>query len=125
MGKFTSYSLSAWGPDGRFLSASEKESLQDWVLDEGVTDLGCDHGDDGPFVMSFCDMSLFAYERVERALSGFAGIHPDLLIELEYNCDDDDCHQLIRFKGNDQEEVDRVEYYPAFRRLTMKGVDTK
>ncbi len=43
MGKRTDYDLNGWGPSGRFLSAFEKEEIQDLVFDEGVDDYGCSH----------------------------------------------------------------------------------
>ena len=41
MGKRTDYDLCGWGPNGRFLSAFEKEEIQDLIFDEGMDDYGC------------------------------------------------------------------------------------
>lgn len=118
MGMYTAYTLCAWGPGGRHLSTTEKEVLQDWIFDEGVEDCGCDKRNDTPLVMSFCDTSFHAYERVREALSSWAVINPEWTLQLEYDCEDADAHQLIRFRDNDVEEVDRVTYYPEFKRIT-------
>ena len=53
MGKRTDYDLNGWGPSGRFLSAFEKEEIQDLVFDEGVDDYGCRLSDNEPEIRSF------------------------------------------------------------------------
>ena len=122
MGFFTSYDLRGWGPDGRFLSASEKEEIQDFVFDEGVEDCGCSHFDRDEHIVSFCDTSFHAYDNVTNALRDYAGRHPNMLLELEFSSEAED-HQLIRFKGDDTEAIERVEFFPPFRRLTRREDD--
>lgn len=122
MGFFTSYDLRGWGPDGRFLSASEKEEIQNFVFDEGVEDCGCSHSDRDEHIMSFCDTSFHAYDDVTNVLRDYAGLHPDFLLELEYSSEAED-HQLIRFKGDDAEIKDRVEFFPPFSRLARREDD--
>ena len=119
MGKRTDYDLNGWGPSGRFLSAFEKEEIQDLVFDEGVDDYGCSHSDNEPEIMSFGSESFYAYDNVRKALSGYARRNPDMLLELEYTCEDDNEHQMIRFKGDAVEEHDRIETYPPFIHLTL------
>lgn len=119
MGKRTDYDLNGWGPSGRFLSAFEKEEIQDLVFDEGVDDYGCSHSDNEPEIMSFGSESFNAYDDVRKALSGYARRNPDMLLELEYTCEDDNEHQMIRFKGDAVEEHDRIETYPPFIHLTL------
>ena len=109
MGKRTDYDLRGWGPNGRFLSAFEKEEIQDLVFDEGVDDYGCNHGATEPDIMSFGSDCFGAYDDVRKALSGYASRNPEMLLELEYTCEDDHVHQLIRFKGDEVEEHDRIE----------------
>ena len=80
MGKRTDYELYGWGPNGRFLSAFEKEEIQDLVFDEGVDDYGCSHSDNEPEIMSFGSESFYAYDNVRlcKAQSGDAagaGVH--------------------------------------------------
>ncbi len=43
----------------------------------------------------------------------------DILLELEYTCEDDNEHQMIRFRGDAVEEHDRIETYPPFIHLTL------
>ncbi|MBQ8962474.1 MAG: hypothetical protein IJV04_06385 [Lachnospiraceae bacterium] len=119
MGKRTDYDLSGWGPNGRFLSAFEKEEIQDLVFDEGVDDYGCNHSAIEPEIMSFGSDYFGAYDDVRKALSGYASRNPEMLLELEYICEDDHVHQMIRFKGNEVEEHDRIEAYPPFSRLVL------
>ena len=119
MGKRTDYDLSGWGPNGRFLSAFEKEEIQDLLFDEGVDDYGCSHSANEPEIMSFGSESFGAYDDVRKALSGYARRNPEMLLELEYSCEDDNEHQLIRLKGDEIEEHDRIETYPPFTRLTL------
>ena len=119
MGKRTDYELYGWGPNGRFLSAFEKEEIQDLVFDEGVDDYGCNHGATEPDIMSFGSDYFGAYDDVRKALSGYASRNPEVLLELEYTCEDDHVHQLIRFKGDEVEEHDRIEIYPPFIHLTL------
>ena len=119
MGKRTDYELYGRGPNGRFLSAFEKEEIQDLVFDEGVDDYGCNHGATEPDIMSFGSDYFGAYDDVRKALSGYASRNPEMLLELEYTCEDDHVHQLIRFKGDEVEEHDRIETYPPFIHLTL------
>ena len=119
MGKRTDYDLSGWGPDGRPLSAFEKEEIQDLVFDEGVDDYGCNHGATEPEIMSFGSDYFGAYDGVRKALSSYASRNPEMLLELEYTCEDDHVHQMIRFKGDEVEEHDRIETYPPFSRLVL------
>jgi len=114
MGKYTSYNLRGWGPDGRHLSVSEKEYIQDWVCDYGVNDAICSHSASEDFIMCFDDTSFNAYDTVYNGLKHFARAHPSFLLELEYDCEDDDVHELTRFRGNDDESVRRIEFYPPF-----------
>lgn len=123
MGKRTDYDLCGWGPNGRFLSAFEKEEIQDIVFDEGVDDYGCNHGATDPEIMSFGSEYFGAYDDVRKALSSYAIRNPEMLLELEYTCEDDHVHQLIRFKGDEVEEHDRFEAYPPFVKLTFNGDD--
>lgn len=122
MSFFTSYDLRGWGPSGRFLSAFEKEEIQDYVLDEGVEDCGCSHSDSDEYIMSFCDTSFHAYDNVRKALSDYASRRPDFLLELDFASEAED-HQRIRFRGDDVEELDRMEFYPPFVKLTRKDDD--
>ena len=89
------------------------------MFDEGVDDYGCSHSDNEPEIMSFGSDSFNAYDDVRKALSGYARRNPDMLLELEYTCEDDNEHQLIRFKGDAVEEHDRIETYPPFIHLTL------
>ena len=119
MGKRTDYDLRGWGPSGRFLSAFEKEEIQNLVIGEGVDDYGCSGSDDEPEIMSFGSESINAYDDVRKALSGYARLNPDMLLELEYACEEDNDHHLIRFKGDAVEEHDRIETYLPFTHLTL------
>ena len=119
MGKHTDYDLRGWKPNGGYLSAFEKEEIQDMLFDEGVDDYGCSHKNDEPEIMSFSGESFFTYDNVRKALSGYARSNPTILLELEYACEDDNDHQMIRFRGNEFEEYNRFEAYPAFFRLTL------
>lgn len=121
MGKRTDYDLRGWGPNGRFLSAFEKEEIQDLVFDEGMDDYGCSSRDNEPEIMSFGSEYYGAYEDVQKALSDYAHRNPEVLLELKYDCDDDDEHQLIRFKGDEVEEHNRFETFPSFVKLTSNG----
>ena len=95
MGKRTDYDLRGWGPNGRFLSAFEKEEIQDLVFDEGMDDYGCSSRDNEPEIMSFGSEYYGAYEDVRKALSGYAHRNPEVLLELKYDCDDDDEHLIV------------------------------
>lgn len=119
MGFFTSYDLRGWGPSGRFLSAFEKEEIQDYVFDEGVEDCGCSHSNTDEHIMSFCDSSYHAYDRVRNALTDFASRRPGFLLELDFSSEAED-HERIRFKGNEVEELTRIELFPPFVKLTRK-----
>jgi hypothetical protein len=44
-----------------------------------------------------------------------------MLLELKYDCDDDNEHQMIRFRGDEVEEHDRFEVFPSFVKLTFNG----
>ena len=121
MGKYTNYRLSGLGPGNRYLSASEKENIQDWVSDYGYEVFFCSHSNDEPEIMSFCDTSFFAYERIVEGLKNYASLNPDILLELEYACEDDDCYELTRFKGKETEAVERVEFFPPFAKLSIEG----
>ena len=123
MGKHTDYELCGWGPNGRYLSAFEKEEIQDLVFDEGVDDYGCNHGATEPEIMSFGSDCFGAYDDIRKALSDYASRNPEVLLELEYICEDDRVHQLIRFKGDKVEEHDRIEAYPPFSRLVLPDED--
>lgn len=117
MSFFTSYDLRGWGPSGRFLSAFEKEEIQDYVFDEGVEDCGCSHSNADEHIMSFCDSSHHAYSNVRNAISDYASRHSEFLFELEYASEAGD-HQKIRFRGNEIEGLDRIEMFPPFVKLT-------
>ena len=120
MGFFTSYELRGWGPSGRFLSASEKEEIQDYVFDEGVEDCGCSHSNMDEYIMSFCDTSFHAYDRVRNALADYVSRRPGFLLELDFSSEAED-HERIRFKGDEVEESDRIELFPPFVILARKN----
>ena len=80
MGKRTDYDLRGWGPNGRFLSAFEKEEIQDLLFDEGMDDYGCSSRDNEPEIMSFGSEYYGAYEDVRKALSGYAHRNPEVLL---------------------------------------------
>lgn len=120
MGEYTNFRLNGWGSGDRFLSASEKEEIQDFLFDEevGMYNYGQSHDNSDPWIMDFGGQSYFTYQDVEDAISNYAKRNPDIILELEYDCEDDDEHLRIRFKGDDLEVRNRVEAFFPFSRLT-------
>ena len=72
--------------------------------------------------MSFCDTSFHTYENVTNMLKDYASRHPDILLELEFSSETED-HELIRFRGDEVEKLDRMEMFPPFVNLTRNGDD--
>ena len=122
MGFFTNYNLSGRGPSNRFLSASEKEFIQDLIFDYGVDDLGTSHSPDDSFIMSFADTSFGAYGNVRGMLTDYTRGNPGVTLDLEY-ADEAELHQILRFRDGEVEEIPRVEFYAPFTKLTLPDDD--
>lgn len=123
MGTFSSWGIEAWTESGGSIGVSGKESIQDWMIDEGFSDLCCDHSPGTPYVMEFCDTSYHAYDMVQEAIANYAHIHTDVIIEVYYSFQDEDTFGIMRFHGKDFEEVERISYYPPFQRIKIPWKD--
>ena len=119
MGALSNFSVNGYGKNGRFLSASEKEALQDWLIDDGMDDYFCSARNDEAAVVWFSDTSFHAYDNVCSSLESFTKIHPEIVVEVEYAGIDDDDYKRMRFKSGNIEVVDRVEYYPPFTKILI------
>ena len=120
MGKYNYFELNGW-QNGKPLSASEKEEIQDIIFDLGTEDLGSGIPDDDPQIMCFSSESFSAYDDVTEALSDYAQIHENTLLDLLYECEEENDHHRIRFLGSKKEEYDQISVFPPFTRLTHPG----
>ena len=60
-----------------------------------------------------------AYDSAYQALSAYAKEHDGVLIEMYYECEEENDYHCIRFRGTETEEYDRVSAYPPFTRLSI------
>lgn len=54
-----------------------------------------------------------------RTLSHFANQHIDCIVEMCYDCDEDDTHYKERYHDHDSECVDRIVTYPEYQHILM------
>lgn len=120
MGKYNYFELNAWKNE-KPLPIVEKQEIQDIIFDLGMDDLGSQITDDDPYIMCFSSESFSAYEDVTQALSEYAQAHEDTLLDLLYECEEENDYHRIRFRGTDTEEYDQISVYPPFTRLTHPG----
>lgn len=120
MGKYNYFELNGW-QNGKPLPSSAKEAIQDIIFDLNVENLGSNTIDDDPHIMCFSSESFSAYDEVTESLSEYAKTHEDTLLDLLYECPDDEDHHRIRFRGTDTEEYDQISVFPPFTRLTYPG----
>lgn len=118
MGKRTSYELFGWAPSGSGLPTDEKEALQDRVIDLGFEEWASNCDESESYIVGFSHESDYAYSEIREALSQYAMQHPEYLLELQYECEDDEDHHRIRFMDSDMEEYDQISVFPPFTRLT-------
>lgn len=123
MGKSSFFELSGWKAGGGNLPVKAKHEIQDIVFETEVEDYGTSCTEQDPFIMSFGDESFSAYENVTRALADYAESHPDVLLDLHYECEEVNDYHNIRFQGLECEEYDRVVFFPPFVKLTFNGDD--
>ena len=121
MGKRTNYELFGWDSFGKGLSVPEKEALQDMISELGFDEFASNTDENQSYIMSFGNESFHAYDTIREALSEYAGQHTGYLLELQYECPDDEDRQHIRFHGTDTEEYDQISVFPPFTRLTHPG----
>ena len=121
MGKRTNYELFGWDSFGKGLPVPEKEALQNMISELGFDEFASNTDENQSYIMSFGNESFHAYDTIREALFQYAGQHTGYLLELQYECPDDEDRQHIRFRGTDTEEYDQLSVFPPFTRLTHPG----
>ena len=130
MGAYSSFSVRGWHVDGNnritgYLSISEKECLQDLILDHGGDEYSSSHSQDDDVIIDFGDTSFHAFDDFEHDMLAFTEQYRDIMIECEYYGEDCDIHEIWRFKNGIYEYVAREEYYPPFSTLTLSTDDDR
>ena len=117
MSRLCNYDLCGWDSSGRPLSNALIYKL-DEILDRlGAEDCGSGITEGCPYITSFSTEAQGASDEVEQALLSFSQAHPDILLELEYVCLDEEIHSKTRYMNGMTETVDAVVSFPPFDTL--------
>lgn len=119
MGLASSFELHGWKANGDGLPVAVKHEIQDVMFATDVDDYGTDCNDEDSFIMNCGSEYYGAYDSAYQALSAYAKEHDGVLIEMYYDCEEENDYHCIRFRGTETEEYDRVSAYPPFTRLSI------
>lgn len=117
MSRYCCYELRGWEADGNPLSSTTRDEVESLLDELDVDDINTIVPDDSSCIASFTTQTQCAAGNVHDALSAFASSHPNLLLELEFLCQEDDIHSRIRFQNEQSETVDAVVVFPPFQTL--------
>ncbi len=119
MGRLCDYKLHGWDAEGKPLSEELTEEIFD-ILDEiGAEDCGSESGEAENYITAFLSERDGASGEVDDALKDFSMKHPDVLLELEFLCRDEDIHSRSRYKNGEMEAVDALITFPPFQKLQL------
>ena len=119
MGQSSSFELHGWRANGDGLPVSVKEEIQDVMFSTDVDDYSSVCNDKDSFIMNCGSEYYGAYDSAFKALSAYAQEHDDAVIEMYYDCEEENDYRCVRFKGVETEEYDRVSVYPPFAKLVI------
>ena len=117
MSRYCNYELCGWDASGSPLSNTLVYELDEILEEIGAEDCGSGITEGCPYITSFSTEAQGASDDVDQALLSFSQAHPDILLELEYVCSDEEIHSKTRFMNGMTETVDAVVYFPPFDTL--------
>lgn len=119
MGIIYDYELHGWDAGGKPLSEDLTEDILN-ILDQ----IGTDECTISPvmkdsFITKYQSVNQGASGEVDDALKDFCAKHPDVLLQMEYLCQDNGFHSRTRYKNGETEEVEAVVTFPPFQKLLL------
>ncbi len=119
MGRLCDYKLRGWGAEGKPISEELTEEIFD-ILDElGTEDCSSENGEAESYITAFRSERAGASGEVDDALKDFSVKYPDVLLELEFLCRDEDILSCTRYKNGEVEAVDAIITFPPFQKLLL------
>lgn len=122
MSRYCCYELRGWEADGNPLSSTTRDEVESLLDELDVDDVNSIVPNDSPCIASFTTQTQCAAGNVHDALTAFASSHPNLLLELEFLCQEDDIHSRIRFQNDKSETVDAFVSFPPFQALLVPAL---
>lgn len=119
MGIIYDYELHGWDADGKPLSKNLTEDILN-ILDQ----IGTDECTIAPvmhdsFITKYQSVGQGASGEVDDALKVFSAKHPDVLLQMEFLCQDNGVHSRTRYKNGEIEEVEAIITFPPFQKLLL------
>ncbi len=119
MSRFCEYELEGWHAEGKPLSEELTEEIFE-ILDEiGTDDCTNEPITKGAYITTFQSERNSASGEVDDALKDFSVKYPDVLLELEFLCRDEDILSRTRYKNGEVEAVDAIITFPPFQKLLL------
>lgn len=121
--KFSSYELSLYNRDGTAASAAKINELldaTDQLIDRHFVEYtGAPIKEGNPYAGSFASEYSSAFDDIDDILTEFSKKNPDLVIELTFNCDEDEHNSIYRYLNGITDRSDRIYTYEPFGIIKM------